>query len=152
MNLETFKKILSLTPNQGFMHVGHPYGSGVLNVIKETLGNVLVVDAAQLADEVDIMEIVKQNKGKSLTVVVTDANRMVPSIHNAFMREFFFNFPNNFNFENSRLILLTNYEYKSGSDQVYENREMPFMDMCICDKFTHYYIEKEKTIFTHFGE
>ena len=152
MNLETFKKILSLTPNQTFMHVGHPNGSGVLYTIKEILDNVLVVDAAQLADEVDIMEIVKQNKGKSLTVVVTDANRMVPSIHNAFMREFFLNFQTNFNFEKYRLIILTNYEYKSGSDQVYENREMPFMDMCICDKFTHYYIEKEKPIFTHFGE
>ena len=101
MNLEQFKKILSLTPSQCFMHVGHPYGSGVLNAIKEILDNVLVVDAAHLADEFDIMEIVKQNKGKSLTVVVTDTNRMLPSIHNAFMREFFFNFPTNFNFENS---------------------------------------------------
>lgn len=151
MNLETFKKILSLTPNQTFMHVGHPYGSGVLNAIKDTLDNVLVIDAAMIADEVDIMEIVKQNKGKSLTVVVDDANRMIPSIHNAFMREFFFNFQTNFNFEKSRLIILTNYEYKSGDDQVYEVREMPFMDMCIYDKFSHYYIEKEKPIFTHFG-
>lgn len=150
MNLETFKKVLSLTPNQGFMHVGHPFGSGVLYTIKEILNNVLVVDAAQLADEVDIMEIVKQNKGKYLTVVVVDANRMLPSIHNAFMREFFFNFPTNF--ENSRLILLTNYEYKSGDDPAYEVREMPFMDISIYDKFTHYYIEKEKPIFTHFGE
>lgn len=64
MNLETFKKILSLTPNQTFMHVGHPNGSGVLNIIKETIDNVLVVDVAQLADEVDIMEIIKQNKGE----------------------------------------------------------------------------------------
>ena len=152
MNLETFKKILSLTPNQCFMHVGHPFGSGVLYSIKEILNNVLVVDAAQLADEVDIMEIIKQNKGKSLTVVVVDANRMVPSIHNAFMREFFFNFPTNFDFQNSRLILLTNYEYKSGDDPAYADREMPFMDISIYDKFTHYYIEKEKPIFTHFGE
>ena len=150
MNLETFKKILSLTPNQSFMHVGHPYGSGVLNAIKDTLDNVLVIDAAMIADEVDIMEIVKQNKGKSLTVVVDDANRMLPSIHNDFMREFFFNFLTNF--ENSRLILLTNYEYKCGTDPAYEVREMPFMDMCIYDKFSHYYIEKEKPIFTHFGE
>ena len=142
MNLETFKKILSLTPNQTFMHVGHPNGSGVLNIIKETIDNVLVVDVAQLADEVDIMEIIKQNKGESLTVVVTDANRMVPSIHNAFMREFFFNSPTNFNFEKYRLIILTNYEYKSGDDPAYKVREMPFMDMCIYDKFTHYYIEK----------
>ena len=141
MNLETFKKILSLTPNQTFMHVGHPNGSGVLNIIKETIDNVLVVDVAQLADEVDIMEIIKQNKGESLTVVVTDANRMVPSIHNAFMREFFFNSPTNFNFEKYRLIILTNYEYKSGDDPAYKVREMPFMDMCIYDKFTHYYIE-----------
>jgi len=150
MNLETFKKILSLTPNQSFMHVGHPYGSGVLNAIKDTLDNVLVIDTAMIADEVDIMEIVKQNKGKSLTVVVDDANRMLPSIHNDFMREFFFNFLTNF--ENSRLILLTNYEYKCGTDPAYEVREMPFMDMCIYDKFSHYYIEKEKPIFTHFGE
>lgn len=142
MNLETFKKILSLTPNQTFMHVGHPNGSGVLNIIKETIDNVLVVDVAQLADEVDIMEIIKQNKGESLTVVVTDANRMVPSIHNAFMREFFFNSPTNFNFEKYRLIILTNYEYKSGDDPAYKVREMPFMDICIYDKFTHYYIEK----------
>lgn len=142
MNLETFKKILSFTPNQSFMHVGHPFGSGVLYTIKEILNNVLVVDAAQLADEVDIMEIVKQNKGKSLTVVVVDANRMLPSIHNAFMREFFLNFQTNFNFEKYRLIILTNYEYKSGDDQAYKVREMPFMDMCIYDKFTHYYIEK----------
>ena len=144
MNLETFKKILSLTPNQIFMHVGHPNGSGVLYTIKENLDNVLVVDAAQLADEVDIMEIIKQNKGKSLTVVVVDANRMIPSIHNAFMREFFFNFPTNFNFEKSRLIILTNYEYKYGDDPAYEVRDMPFMDVCIYDKFTHYYIEKQK--------
>lgn len=150
MNLETFKKVLSLTPNQTFMHVGHPFGSGVLYAIKEILDNVLVVDAAQLSDEVDIMEIVKQKKGKNLTVVVLDVNRMIPSIHNSFMREFFFNFPTNF--ENSRLILLTNYEYKSGGDPAYEVREMPFMDICIYDKFTHYYIEKEKPIFTHFGE
>lgn len=102
----------------------------------------LVVDAAQLADEVDILEIIKQNKGKSLTVVVVDANRMLPSIHNAFMREFFLNFQTNFNFEKSRLIILTNYEYKSGDDPAYEVREMPFMDICIYDKFTHYYIEK----------
>ena len=142
MNLETFKKILSLTPNQTFMHVGHPNGTGVLNIIKETIDNVLVVDVAQLADEVDIMEIVKQNKCKSLTVVVTDANRMVPSIHNAFMLEFFFNSPTNFNFEKYRLIILTNYEYKSGDDPAYKVREMPFMDICIYDKFTHYYIEK----------
>ena len=142
MNLETFKKILSFTPNQSFMHVGHPFGSGVLYTIKEILNNVLVVDAAQLADEVDILEIIKQNKGKSLTVVVVDANRMLPSIHNAFMREFFLNFQTNFNFEKSRLIILTNYEYKSGDDQAYKVREMPFMDMCIYDKFTHYYIEK----------
>ena len=152
MNLEQFKKILSLTPSQCFMHVGHPYGSGVLNAIKEILDNVLVVDAAHLADEFDIMEIVKQNKGKSLTVVVTDTNRMLPSIHNAFMREFFFNFPTNFNFENSRLILLTNYEYKCGGDPAYADRELPFMDICVYDKFTHYYLEKEKPIFTHFGE
>lgn len=142
MNLETFKKILSFTPNQSFMHVGHPFGSGVLYTIKEILNNVLVVDAAQLADEVDILEIIKQNKGKSLTVVVVDANRMLPSIHNAFMREFFLNFQTNFNFEKSRLIILTNYEYKSGDDPAYEVREMPFMDICIYDKFTHYYIEK----------
>ena len=142
MKLETFKKVISFAPNQSFMHVGHPYGSGVLNAIKETIDNVLVVDVAQLADEVDIMEIIKQNKGKSLTVVVTDANRMVPSIHNAFMREFFFNSPTNFNFEKYRLIILTNYEYKSGDDPAYEVREMPFMDICIYDKFTHYYIEK----------
>ena len=57
MNLETFKKVLSLTPNQTFMHVGHTNGSGVLYTIKETFNNVLVVDAAQLADEVDIFEI-----------------------------------------------------------------------------------------------
>lgn len=152
MNLEQFKKVLSLTPNQCFMHVGHPFGSGVLYAIKEILDNVLVVDAAQLSTEVDIMEIVKQNKGKSLTVVVVDANRMVPSIHNAFMREFFFNFPTNFDFQNSRLILLTNYEYKCGGDPAYEVREMPFMDISVYDKFTHYYIEKEKPIFTHFGE
>lgn len=124
------------------MHVGHPFGSGVLYTIKEILNNVLVVDAAQLADEVDILEIIKQNKGKSLTVVVVDANRMLPSIHNAFMREFFLNFQTNFNFEKSRLIILTNYEYKSGDDPAYEVREMPFMDICIYDKFTHYYIEK----------
>lgn len=142
MNLETFKKILSFTPNQSFMHVGHPFGSGVLYTIKEILNNVLVVDAAQLADEVDILEIIKQNNGKSLTVVVVDANRMLPSIHNAFMREFFLNFQTNFNFEKSRLIILTNYEYKSGDDPAYEVREMPFMDICIYDKFTHYYIEK----------
>lgn len=142
MNLETFKKVISFAPNQSFMHVGHPYGSGVLNAIKEILNNVLAVDAAQLADEVDIMEIIKQNKGKSLTVVVVDANRMVPSIHNAFMSDFFLNFPTNFNFEKSRLIILTNYEYKSGDDPAYEVREMPFMDICIYDKFTHYYIEK----------
>ena len=152
MNLETFKKVLSLTPNQTFMHVGHPNGSGVLYTIKETFDNVLLVDAAQLSNEVDILEIIKPNKGKSLTVVVVDANRMLPSIHNSFMREFFFNFPTNFDFQNSRLILLTNYEYKTGDDPAYEVREMPFMDMCICDKFTHYYIEKEKPIFTHFGE
>ncbi len=152
MNLYTFKKVLSLTPNQSFMHVGHPFGSGVLYTIKEILNNVLVVDAAQLADEVDILEIIKQNKGKSLTVVVVDANRMLPSIHNAFMREFFLNFQTNFNFEKSRLIILTNYEYKSGDDPAYKVREMPFMDMCIYDKFTHYYIEKEKPIFSHFGE
>lgn len=152
MNLETFKKVLSLTPNQTFMHVGHTFGSGVLYSIKEILDNVLVVDAAQLSDEIDIMEIIKQNKGKNLTVVVLDVNRMIPSIHNAFMREFFFNFPTNFNFEKSRLILMTNYEYKSGDDPAYEVRELPFMDICIYDKFTHYYIEKEKPIFTHFGE
>lgn len=152
MNLETFKKVLSLTPNQTFMHVGHPFGSGVLYAIKEILDNVLVVDAAQLSDEIDIMEIIKQNKGKNLTVVVLDVNRMIPSIHNAFMREFFFNFPTNFNFEKSRLILMTNYEYKSGGDPAYEVRELPFMDISIYDKFTHYYIEKEKPIFTHFGE
>ena len=152
MNLETFKKVLSLTPNQTFMHVGHTNGSGVLYTVKETFNNVLVVDAAQLADEVDIFEIIKPNKGKSLTVVVVDANRMVPSIHNAFMREFFFNFPTNFDFKNSRLILLTNYEYKYGDDPAYEVREMPFMDIAISDKFTHYYIEKEKPIFTNFGE
>ena len=152
MNLETFKKVLSLTPNQTFMHVGHPFGSGVLYTIKETLDNVLVVDAAQLADEYDLMEIVKQNKGKSLTVVVTDVNRMLPSIHNAFMREFFFNFPTNFDFANSRLILLTNYEYKLGIDPAYDDRELPFMDVCVYDKFVHYTIEKEKSIFTHFGE
>ena len=35
-------------------------------------------------------------------------NRMLPSIHNAFMREFFFNFQTNFNFEKSRLNLLNN--------------------------------------------
>lgn len=152
MNLETFKKVLSLTPNQTFMHVGHPFGSGVLYAIKEILDNVLVVDAAQLSDEIDIMEIIKQNKSKNLTVVVLDVNRMIPSIHNAFMREFFFNFPTNFNFEKSRLILMTNYEYKSGDDPAYEVRELPFMDICVYDKFTHYYIEKEKPIFTHFGE
>lgn len=152
MNLETFKKILSLTPNQTFMHVGHPFGSGVLYTIKETFNNVLVVDAAQLSNEVDIFEIIKPNKGKSLTVVAADSNRMLPSIHNAFMREFFFNFPTNFNFENSRLIILTNYEYKYGDDPAYEVRDMPFMDIAISDKFVHYYIEKEKPIFTHFGE
>lgn len=150
MNIETFKKVLSHTPNQCFMHVGHPFGSGVLYAIKEITNNVLEIDAAQLADEYDLMEIVKQNKGKNLTVVVTDVHRMLPSLYKAFMREFFFNFPTNF--ENSRLILLTNYEYKTGDDPAYEVREMPFMDMCICDKFTHYYIEKEKPIFTHFGE
>ena len=150
MNLETFKKILTLTPNQGFMHVGHPFGSGVLYAIKETTKNVVVIDAAQVADEFDIMEIVKQNKGKNLTVVVADVNRMLPSIHHAFMREFFFNFPTNF--ENSRLILLTNYEYKCGDDPAYADRDYPFMDISIYDKFTHYYIEKEKPIFTHFGE
>lgn len=152
MNLETFKKVLPLTPNQTFMHVGHPFGSGVLYTIKELLDNVLVVDAAQLSSEYDIMEIIKQNKGKSLTVVVADANRMLTSIQHAFMREFFFNFPTNFDFQNSRLILLTNYEYKTGDDPAYEVREMPFMDICIYDKFVHYYIEKEKPIFTHFGE
>lgn len=151
MNLETFKKVLSLTPNQCFMHVGHPYGSGVLNIIKETLDNVLVVDAAMLSDEDDVMEIVKQNKGKSLTVVVTDVNRMFPLVHNSFMREFFFNFPTNFDFANSRLILLTNYEYKTG-DPVRDDRDLPFMDVCVYDKFVHYTIEKEKSIFTHFGE
>jgi hypothetical protein len=132
--------------------VGHPFGSGVLYTIKETLNNVVVVDAAMLSDEYDVMEIVKQKKGKNLTVVVLDVNRMMPSIHNAFMREFFFNFPTNFDFQNSRLILLTNYEYKTGDDPAYEVREMPFMDISIYDKFTHYYIEKEKPIFTHFGE
>ena len=151
MNLEQFKKVLSLTPNQCFMHVGHPYGSGVLNTIKETLDNVLVVDGAMLSDEGDVMEIVKQNKGKNLTVVVTDVNRMIPSVHNSFMREFLFNFPTNFDFANSRLILLTNYEYKTG-DPVRDDRELPFMDICVYDKFCHYYIEKEKPIFTHFGE
>ena len=74
--------------------------------------------------------------------MVTDANRMVPSIHNAFMREFFFNSPTNFNFEKYRLIILTNYEYKSGDDPAYKVREMPFMYIAITDKFTHYYIEK----------
>ena len=152
MNLETFKKILSFTPNQTFMHVGHPNGSDVLYTIKETFDNVLVVDAAQLSNEVDIFEIIKQYKGKSLTVVVVDANRMLPSIHNAFMSEFFFNSQTNFNFEKYRLIILTNYEYKSGDDQDYKAREMPFMDISISDKFTHYYIEKEKPIFTHFEE
>lgn len=151
MNLETFKKVLSLTPNQSFMHVGHPFGSGVLNAIKETLDNVLVVDAAMISNEVDIMEIIKQNKGKSLTVVVSDGNRILPSIHNVFMREFFFNFPTNFDFQNSRLIILTNYEYKSGNDPVYDVRELPFLDISIYDKFSHYYIEKEKPIFTQFG-
>lgn len=149
MNLEQFKKVLSLTPNQCFMHVGHPFGSGVLYSIKETVNNVVVVDAAMLSDEYDVMEIVKQKKGKNLTVVVLDVNRMLPSVHNSFMREFFFNFPTNF--ENSRLILLTNYEYKIG-DPVCDDRELPFMDICIYDKFVHYYIEKEKPIFTHFGE
>lgn len=140
MNLETFKKVLSFTPNQMLMHVGHPNGSGVLNAIKETTNNVLEIDAAQLADEYDLMEIVKQNKGKNLTVVVADVNRMLPSIRDAFMREFFFNFPTNFG--NSSLILLTNYEYKCGVDPVYENREFPFEDICVCSKFSHYHIEK----------
>ena len=150
MNLEQFKKVLSLTPNQCFMHVRHPFGSGVLYAIKETVKNVLVIDAAQVADEFDLMVIVKQNKGKNLTVVVTDVNRMLPSIHNAFMREFFFNFPTNF--ANSRLILMTNYEYKSGDDPAAWERDLPFMDICVYDKFCHYNIEKEKPIFTHFGE
>ena len=152
MNLETFKKILSLTPNQTFMHVGHPFGSGVLYTIQETLDNVLVVDAALLADEYDLMEIIKQNKGKSLNVVVIDVNRMLPSLHEPFMREFFFNFQTNFDFANSRLILLTNYEYKNGIEPAFNDRELPFMDVCVYDKFVHYYIEKEKSIFTHFGE
>lgn len=150
MNLETFKKVLSLTPNQSFMHVAHPFGSGVLYTIKETLNNVVVVDAAMLSDEGDVMEIVKQKKGKNLTVVVLDVNRMMPLVHKSFMREFFFNFPTNF--ENSRLILLTNYEYKHGDDPAMEVRDLPFMDLCVYDKFCHYYIEKEKPIFTHFGE
>ena len=150
MNLEQFKKVLSLTPNQCFMHVGHPFGSGVLNAIKETVDNVMVVHAEMIADEYDMMEMVNQIKGKTLTIVATDVNRMLPSLHVPFMREFFFNFPTNF--ENSRLILLTNYEYKSGGDPAYNDREMPFMDISIYDKFTHYYIEKEKPIFTHFGE
>lgn len=150
MNLEQLKKILPLTPSQSFIHIRHPFGAGVVNAIKETIDNVMVVDAAMLADEFDLMVIVKQNKGKSLTVVVTDVNRMMPSVHNSFMREFFFNFPDNFG--NSRLILLTNYEYKLGIDPAYDDRELPFMDVCVYDKFVHYTIEKEKSIFTHFGE
>lgn len=150
MNLEQFKKVLSLTPNQCFMHVGHPCGSGVLNAIKETVDNVMVVHAEMIADEYDMMEMVNQIKGKTLTIVATDVNRMLPSLHVPFMREFFFNFPKNFG--NSRLILLTNYEYKYGDDPAYESRDLPFMDICVYDKFTHYYIEKEKPIFTHFGE
>ena len=149
MNLEQFKKVLSLTPNQCFMHVGHPFGSGVLYAIKETVDNVMVVHAEQIADEYDMMDMVNQLKGKTLTIVVTDVNRMMPSLYKPFMREFFFNFPANFG--NSRLILLTNYEYKTG-DPVRDDRELPFMDICVYDKFCHYYIDKEKSIFTHFGE
>ena len=74
MNLETFKKVISFAPNQSFMHVGHPYGSGVLNAIKEILNNVLVVDAAHLADEVDIMEIVKQNKGELIPPFMVESS------------------------------------------------------------------------------
>ncbi len=150
MNLEQFKKILSLTPNQGFMHVGHPYGSSVLNVIKETVNNVMVVCGEMIADEYDMMDMVNQIKGKTLTIVVTDVNRMMPSLYEPFMREFFFNFQENFG--NSRLILLTNYEYKCCDDPAYNDRDLPFMDVCVYDKFVHYYIEKEKSIFTHFGE
>ena len=142
MNIETFKKILTNTPNQCFMHVGHPFGSGVLYAIQETVDNVMVVHAEQIADEYDMMDMVNQLKGKTLTIVVTDVNRMMPRLHEPFMREFFFNFPTNF--ENSRLILLTNYEYKSGDDPAYESRELPFMDVCVYDKFCHYYIEKEE--------
>ena len=138
MNLETFKKVLSLTPNHCFIHVAHPFGSGVLNAIKENTKNLLIVNSAFLVDEFDLMVIVNQNKGKNLTVVVTDVNRMLPSIQEAFMREFFFNFPTNF--ENSRLILLTNYEYNK--DSVYVNHEFPFADICVCSKFSHYRIEK----------
>ena len=150
MNLEQLKKILPLTPSPSFIHIRHPFGSGVLYTIKETVDNVMVVHAEQIADEYDMMEMVNQIKGKTLTIVVTDVNRMMTRLQEPFMREFFFNFPDNFG--NSRLILLTNYEYKLGIDPAYDDRELPFMDVCVYDKFVHYTIEKEKSIFTHFGE
>ena len=150
MNLEQLKKILPLTPSQSFIHIRHPFGAGVVNAIKETVDNVMVVHAEMIADEYDMMEMVNQIKGKTLTIVVTDVNRMMPSLNEPFMREFFFKFPENFG--NSRLILLTNYEYKLGIDPALDDRELPFMDVCVFDKFVHYTIEKEKSIFTHFGE
>ena len=110
----------------------------------------MVVHAEMMADEYDMMDMVNQIKGKTLTIVVTDVNRMLPSLNEPFMREFFFNSPDNFG--NSRLILLTNYEYKLGIDPAYDDRELPFMDVCVYDKFVHYTIEKEKPIFTNFGE
>lgn len=149
MNLETLKKILPLTTSQSFIHIRHPFGSGVLYTIKETVNNVMVVHAEQIADEYDMMDMVNQIKGKTLTIVVTDVNRMLPRLHVPFMREFFFNFQENFG--NSRLILLTNYEYKNGIEPAFDDRELPF-DVCVSDKFAHYTIEKEKPIFTHFGE
>lgn len=150
MNIETLKKILPLTPSQSFIHISHPFGAGVVNAIQETVDNVMVVHAEMMADEYDMMVMVNQIKGKTLTIVVTDVNRMLPRLNVLFMREFFFNFQENFG--NSRLILLTNYEYKCGIDPAYADRELPFMDVCVFDKFSHYTIEKEKSIFTHFGE
>ena len=150
MNIETLKKILPLTPSTSFIHIRHPFGAGVVNAIQETVDNVMVVHAEMIADEYDMMDMVNQIKSKTLTIVVTDVNRMMPRLHEPFMREFFFNFPENFG--NSRLILLTNYEYKNGVEPAFDVRELPFMDVCVFDKFTHYTIDKEKPIFTHFGE
>ena len=150
MNLEQLKKILPLTPSQSFIHIRHSFSAGVVNAIKETVDNVMVVHAEMIADEYDMMDMVNQIKGKTLTIVVTDVNRMMPRLHEPFMREFFFNFSENFG--NSRLILLTNYEYKNGIEPAFDDRELPFMDVCVFDKFTHYTLDKEKPIFTHFGE
>ena len=150
MNLEQLKKILPLNPSTSFIHIRHPFGAGVVNAIQETVDNIMVVHAEMIADEYDMMDMVNQIKGKTLTIVVTDVNRMMPRLHEPFMREFFFNFSENFG--NSRLILLTNYEYKNGIEPAFDDRELPFMDVCVFDKFTHYTVDKEKPIFTHFGE